>query len=177
MFSTDRLILRRWIEADLEPFARMNRDPAVMEFFPRTQTPEESAAMVQRTTTSFEERGYGRFALELKTTGEFIGFTGFSWVSSSDHWFAPCVEIGWRLKKEAWGFGLATEAAQFCLDYGFLTLGLHEIYSYTSLLNKRSENVMRKLGMTRAGEFEHPMIEPGHVLRPHVVYKILAPVS
>ena len=171
ILSTERIGLRRWVTSDQEPFIRMNADPAVMEYFPRLYTPEESIAMIGRIDAFFNEYGYGLYALELLSTGEFIGFTGFA-KPSFDSWFTPCIEIGWRLRQEFWGAGLATEAARACLDHGFQTLGLSEIFSFTALLNTRSERVMQRIGMTKLGEFDHPRLEPGHPLRPHVLYGI-----
>jgi RimJ/RimL family protein N-acetyltransferase len=169
ILSTTRLKLRRWVGSDVGPFVRMNRDAAVMRYFPRINTAEESMAFITRIEAFFDEYGYGLFALESKATGEFIGYTGFA-KPHFESWFTPCTEIGWRLKKAAWGQGYATEAAQACLDYGFQELGLDKVYSFTALPNKPSERVMQKIGMERAGEFDHPMIEAGHPLRRHVLY-------
>ena len=171
ILTTPRLRLRRWLPADIPPFARMNQDPAVREFFPNLMTYDESAASVRVIERHFDEYGYGLYAVEVGLTGEFIGFVGFSH-PGFDAWFTPCVEIGWRLRKEAWGQGYATEAARAALAYGFETLGLTKVLSFTAVLNTRSERVMQKIGMTRVGEFEHPRIEPGHVLRPHVLYEM-----
>jgi RimJ/RimL family protein N-acetyltransferase len=81
--------------------------------------------------------------------------------------------VRWRLRQEAWNYGFATEGAKRCLQFGFDVLHLPEVYSFTSALNKRSENVMQKIGMQKEGEFEHPGIEIGHRLRTHVLYKKL----
>jgi RimJ/RimL family protein N-acetyltransferase len=169
ILSTPRLLLRRWADSDVEPFVHMNRDPEVMRHFPRLYTAEESAAMVARAEACFDQHGYGLFALELKATGEFIGYTGFA-KPGFESWFTPCTEIGWRLKKEAWGKGYATEAASACLDYGFQQLGMEKVFSWTALSNTPSERVMQRIGMTRLGEFDHPRIEAGHPLRRHVLY-------
>ena len=171
IISTARLKLRRWTDSDIAPFVRMNQDAEVMRYFPRPNTAEETMAFTQRIETFFDEHGYGLFALESKATGEFIGYTGFA-KPRFESWFTPCTEIGWRLKREAWGRGYATEAARACLDYGFQTLGLDRIYSFTALSNTPSERVMQKIGMERTGEFDHPMIESGHPLRRHVLYTI-----
>jgi len=169
ILTTPRLGLRRWMTADIPPFARMNQDPAVREYFPNLMTYDESAASVRLIERHFDEYCYGLYAIDLLSTGEFIGFCGFSH-PGFDAWFTPCVEIGWRLRKEAWGRGYATEAAQACLSQGFGTLGLTKVLSFTAAVNTRSERVMQKIGMMRVGEFEHPGVAMGHVLRPHVLY-------
>jgi RimJ/RimL family protein N-acetyltransferase len=174
ILSTPRLGLRKWLPADIPPFARMNQDPVVREFFPNLMTFDESVNGVRWIERHFDEYGYGLYAVEELSTGEFIGFTGFSH-PSFDAWFTPCVEIGWRLKQEAWGQGYATEAARACLQHGWGMLGLTKVLSFTAAGNNRSERVMQKIGMTRIGEFEHPGVAPGHVLRPHVLYEAEAP--
>jgi ribosomal-protein-alanine N-acetyltransferase len=149
----------------------MNQDPMVMRYFPRLATPEESGAMVKLINAFFDEHGYGLFAIELKATGDFIGYTGFT-QPGFESWFTPCTEIGWRLRKEFWGQGYATEAAKACLECGFGQFGLKEIYSFTAVLNTPSERVMQRIGMTKVGEFDYPKVEEGHPLRKHVLYKI-----
>jgi len=169
LLSTVRLGLRRWRPSDLGPFTRMNQDPAVMEYFPGMMTPVETAAMVERIDAFFERNGYGLYAMDLLSTGEFLGYVGFARPSFESR-FTPCVEIGWRLHREAWGRGYATEAASECLRHGFDRLGLEKIYSFTATMNTRSERVMQKIGMSKVGEFDHPLIGEGHVLRRHVLY-------
>lgn len=171
LISTDRLWLRRWRDSDLESFATMNQDAAVMRYFPRTFTAQESAEMIDRMEAFFEEHGYGRYVMELKSTGEFIGFTGISTVSF-EPFPGPPVEIGWRLKQSAWGMGYATEAALACLDQAVRVHGLEKVSSFTSLLNTPSERVMQRIGMVRWGEFDHPRVPVDHPLRRHVLYTI-----
>ena len=130
--------------------------------------------MVQRISAFFDENGYGLYALELRSTGEFIGFTGFT-KPAFDAWFTPCIEIGWRLRQECWGQGFATEAARACLDHAFQKLALDKIFSFTAVPNTRSEKVMQRIGMIKLGEFDHPRVAPGHRLRPHVLYEIQSP--
>ena len=153
---TERLILRRPCEADREPFARMNADRRVMEFFPATLTREESDALIGRIEAQFEQHGFSWCAAELRETGEFIGFIGLA-VPRFEAAFTPCVEIGWRLAAEFWGRGLATEGARAIVRYAFGELGLEEIVSFTTLANVRSRRVMEKLGMTHdaADDFDH----------------------
>lgn len=171
--ETDRLLLRRWREADREPFARMNADPRVMEHFPAPMTRAESDAMIDRIEARFSDRGYSLWAAELRPTGEFIGFIGLS-VPGFQARFTPCVEIGWRLAAAYWGRGLATEGAQAVVRHGFEVLGLNELVSFTTEGNMRSRRVMERLGMTRnpADDFDHPNIPAGHPMRPHVLYRL-----
>ncbi len=169
--TTDRLLLRQWRDSDREPFAALNADPAVMEHFPRLVTREESDALIDRTAASIADHGWGLWAVEVRETGEFIGFTGLS-VPTFEAPFLPGVEIGWRLAKGAWGNGYATEAARAALDFGFGPAGLSEILSFTATTNLPSQRVMQKIGMTHAEDFDHPRLPAGHRLQRHVLYRI-----
>lgn len=170
---TDRLVLRHWRESDLGPFAAMNADPVVMEHFPSVLTREQSDALVARQQDALESGGLGLLAVEHRASGEFLGFVGLA-VPGFVTPFTPCVEIGWRLARSAWGHGYATEGAAAALEHGFTEIGLEEIVSLTSLLNIRSQAVMERIGMTRdpADDFEHPLIAIGDPLRPHLLYRI-----
>lgn len=174
--STDRLVLRQWRESDREPFAALNADPAVMEHFPALQTREQSDSLIDRNIAGIDERGWGLWALEVKETGEFIGFTGLSVPSFEAH-FMPAVEIGWRLAKEAWGNGYATEAARASLAYGFESAGFDEIVSFTATTNVPSQRVMQRIGMIHdePGDFDHVRLPAGHRLQRHVLYRIDRP--
>ncbi|MCA9286696.1 MAG: GNAT family N-acetyltransferase [Phycisphaerales bacterium] len=171
-FETERLRLRQWRASDHEPFAVLNADPRVMEYFPSTLTREHSDAGIDRWRTEIEERGWGLWAVEIQTTGAFIGFVGLQ-VPTAPLPFAPCVEVGWRLAHEHWHRGYATEAARGALRVGFERLGLPEIVSFTSVGNRRSRAVMERLGMEEAKEtFEHPSVPEGSPLREHCLYRL-----
>jgi RimJ/RimL family protein N-acetyltransferase len=119
VLTTERLLLRGWREADLEPFAALNADPRVMEHFPSRMSREESNAFVlERILPHFAERGFGLWAVEARGVAPFVGFVGLN-VPSFDAHFTPCVEIGWRLSASSWGKGYATEAARAAIAYGF----------------------------------------------------------
>lgn len=171
--ESDRLVLRSWREEDREPFAAMNADPRVMEFFPSVQTREQSDFLVDRAAVVFRENGFQFWACEEKASGLFIGFIGLSrpWFDAP---FQPCVEVGWRLAHHAWGKGYATEGARRALDFGFRELGLPEIVSFTATTNRRSIHVMEKIGMKRdlTGDFAHPRVPAGHPLSVHVLYRL-----
>ncbi len=171
--ETDRLILRSFTEADREPFAAMNADPEVMRHFPGPLDRATSDALVDRILDGWEERDLGLWAVERREDGAFLGFVGLSAPTFDAH-FTPAIEVGWRLARDAWGHGYATEAARAGLAYGFVTLGLEEIVSVTTVDNTRSRRVMERLGMTRdeADDFDHPGLPPGHPLRRHVLYRL-----
>ena len=177
MLRTERLVLRRWKDSDREPFAALNADPRVMEFFPSTLTREECDAMIDRIERHFEERGFGLWAVEVQGGPSCIGFVGL-WTPSFEAHFTPCVEVGWRLAYEAWGKGYATEAARAALRFGFEKLGLDEIVAMAVEGNRRSRRVMDKLGMTHdpADDFDHPRYEDGHPCRQHVLYRLKRPL-
>ncbi len=167
--KTDRTIIRQWTDRDIYSYADMNADVEVMRYFPRVLSFDESQESLRVLNEHIEQHGYGIWCLSDATTNECIGSLGLTH-PRFEEWFTPCVEIGWRLRKEYWNRGIATEAARAVLDYGFDGLGLDKIYSFTAVVNKASERVMQKIGMSRIGEFEHPRVEVGHVLRPHVLY-------
>jgi RimJ/RimL family protein N-acetyltransferase len=171
---TDRLVMRRWRDADREPYAAMNADPAVMRYFPATMDRRASDASVDVIEERFERQGFGLWALELLDTGAFIGFTGLNPMPDGVPG-AGGMEVGWRLATRAWHHGYATEAAAAAVDVAFSGAGLAEIWSMTAVLNEPSLAVMRRLGMTRHAYFDHPRIEPGHPVRPHVAYRLRNP--
>ncbi len=121
--STPRLWLRRWKVEDREPFARINADPKVMEHFPGTLDPDASDHLIERIEDHFENHGFGLWALETKGESELIGFCGLA-VPNFETDFTPAVEVGWRLGRNHWGNGYATEAAGAVLDHGFGEAGL-----------------------------------------------------
>ena len=168
---TPRLVLRQWGDEDLEPFAALNADPEVMRHFPSTMTREQSDQWAEQQRATLAERGWGLWAVEAKPG--FIGFVGLNEPRFEAH-FTPAVEIGWRLAREAWGHGYATEAARAAVEFGFGELGLGEIVSFTTAGNDRSRRVMERLGMTHdpSDDFEHPFLPAGHPLRRHVLYRL-----
>ena len=171
--DTERLRLRQWRASDLGPFAEMNADPRVMEFFPARLDRQASDALAKRIETKIAERWWGLWAAELRASGEFIGFIGLQ-PPFAQMPFSPCVEVGWRLALAYWGKGFATEGARAALRFGFEKLGLDEIVSFTVPANVRSRAVMKRLGMQedKAGAFEHPAIAPGSPLRLHCLYRL-----
>ncbi|GBU13801.1 GCN5 family N-acetyltransferase [Enterobacterales bacterium] len=171
--TTPRLVMRQWCEEDLAPFAAMNADPKVMEYFPATLTREQSDDMAQRCSALIAERGWGIWALETREDGKFIGFLGLH-TPGYNLPFTPCVEIGWRLCADAWGKGLASEAARAAFDVGFNRLNLNEIVAFTALPNIRSQALMQRMGMSLSPDenFDHPAVEAGSWLQEHCLYRL-----
>jgi RimJ/RimL family protein N-acetyltransferase len=171
--ATSRLRLRAWNDRDLSPFAALNADPRVTEFFPRRLERAESDALVAHFMDHFARHGFGFWAVEAPGVAEFVGFVGLA-VPTFQAAFTPCVEIGWRLAPAYWGRGYASEGARAALAFGFGAAGLDEIVSFTVPDNLPSRRVMGRLGMRRspADDFQHPALPEGHPLRAHVLYRL-----
>jgi RimJ/RimL family protein N-acetyltransferase len=171
--ETERLLLRDWKDEDAAPFAAINADPRVMEFFAKRLDRADSDAFIQRVRDNIAGEGFGLYAVEVKETGKFIGFVGLARPAFDAH-FTPAVEIGWRLAREAWGQGYASEAARAVIDHAFGVLGIDALVSFTAEWNRPSQRVMEKIGMRRdpAEDFAHPKLAADHKLSRHVLYRI-----
>lgn len=168
MIETDRLILRSWHPDDLPLFADMNKDERVMRYFPALLSDAETELFYERIQNEFSQKGWGLYAVELKATGRFIGYVGLHEIGFEAD-FAPGVEIGWRLAADYHNKGYATEAAIAVLNMVH-ELGIERVYSFTAKVNLPSERVMQKIGMIKAGEFDHPRLAIDSPLRTHVLY-------
>ena len=174
MIHTERLVLRRWRDADREPFAAMNADPAVVEHLQGPMSRERSDDFIDRIEAHWEAHGWGLWAIEVPDVAPFIGYVGL-W--PADAVGPGMVEVGWRLAREYWGHGYATEAARAALEYGFTTVGLTEIVSFTVPQNERSRRVMERIGLVRdpSGDFDHPRVD--RVAYPQLVRHVLYRLS
>ncbi len=171
LLQTPRLGLRNWLETDLEPFAQLNADAEVRKYFPGLLTREESDQLVQRLMDHAEKYGYTFWAVDELISGEFVGMLGLI-KTDMPGLNLPEIETGWRFKRSAWGKGYATEAAKACLQYAFEKLQAPEVCAFTSIHNFPSENVMKKAGMLRRFEFDHPKLESDSWLLRHVLYSV-----
>lgn len=169
--QTERLLLRHWTDDDLAPFAALNADPAVMEFFPEALDREQSDALATEIRRRMDANGWGMWAIEVKATRQFVGFVGLNTNGVTPR--GENVEIGWRLGREAWGKGYATEAALAALHFAFTELALDSVVAFTTPNNLRSRAVMERLGMRNTHEnFNHPKVAEDSPLREHVLYEI-----
>ncbi|PSJ52680.1 GNAT family N-acetyltransferase [Kumtagia ephedrae] len=172
---TQRLILRNWLESDRDLFHRINSDDRVMEFFPFRRDRAASDAMMDRMHAGIEADGYGWTAAERIDTGECIGFIGLHKAEIPGIAKPGAHEIGWRLAPEFWGKGFVTEGAAALLDFAFEELGLDEVISFAVWNNDRSTAVMKRLGMRRDGDFDHPLVPDTHPqLKRHELYRLAA---
>jgi RimJ/RimL family protein N-acetyltransferase len=171
LFTSERLGFRSWTGADIAPMAAVNADPEVMRFFPATQSADQTVGFVQRMQAQLAAKGFCYFAVDELLTGRFIGFIGLSEQTFAAD-FTPCIDIGWRLAKIAWGKGYATEGAQSCLAYGFEQAGLKQIHAIAPAVNLPSVRVMQKIGMQFVQEFKHPLLKDNKQLEDCVLYRI-----
>lgn len=170
---TQRTLLRQWMDSDLEPWVAMNADPEVRRHFPAVATRDEALAEAARARGTLARRGWGAWALEIPGVLQFAGFVGLivpAWSAP----FTPAVEIGWRLPRDAWSHGYASEAAAAAAAFAFGPLRLDELVSITIPANEPSQRVMQRIGMVRdlAGDFDHPRVAPGHPMQRHVLYRM-----
>jgi RimJ/RimL family protein N-acetyltransferase len=170
VLKTERLGLRNWLPSDAATFIKMCKDPEVMRFFPATMPEEETLAFIERLQLHYEKHGYTYFALDELETGNFIGFCGLA-VQAWQSEYTPCVDLGWRLMKNAWGKGYATEAAQACLEAAKSDFKIREVFAFAPDLNLPSQKVMKKIGLTHVGNFQHPKIKDDSRFKTCVVYK------
>ena len=176
--ETERLIIRNWRDEDRDLAYEINSDDTVMEFFPFRRSRAEADAFLERVRSMIAETGLGFYVLEIKSSGEPIGFCG---LARTDHLepFVPAgtVEIGWRLATRFWGKGFVSEAARALLAHGFETLKLDRIVSFAVHDNIRSTSVMERIGMHRVegGDFDHPSVPDTYPhLKHHVLYDLTA---
>lgn len=171
--STRRCVLREWIDSDREPFAALNADPRVMEFFPAPLTPTQSATFLEKNSAHIAGHGFGLWAVEVPGVTAFAGTVGLL-VPGFNAPFTPCIEMSWRFGFDAWGNGYACETALAVLSFGFHNLNLPEIVSFTAYRNHRSRRLMERIGMeySRSEDFHHPNLPPEHHLSLHALYRL-----
>ena len=169
--ETSRVLLRQWRDEDREPYAALNADPEVMRYYPSTESREESDGFIDWASELIAERGWGLWAVEVVGGAPFIGVVGLN----EPRCMPGSVEVSWKLAREHWGHGYATEAAREAIRFGFDHLRLEEIVAMTVPANERSRRVMERLGMTRNpdDDFDRPNLP--EALTRHVLYRLKSP--
>lgn len=171
IFTSQRLGFRNWVDSDLDKMLELNQDEEVMKFFPSLQDQVTTQAFIKRMQIEFSNFNYCYFAVELKSNAEFLGFIG---ISNQDYGetLGKFVDIGWRLKKTAWGNGFATEGAKQCLIHAKNSLNLSKIYAVAPKINVNSISVMEKIGMQKVKEFTHPKLIDYPSIKQCLLYEI-----
>lgn len=172
IFKSERLGFRNWRNEDLEEFVKLNSDEAVMEHFPKTLSQKEVEELIDKLRSHFAKNGFTYYAVEILERKEFIGMIGLAFQEYKTK-FTPAIDIGWRLKRTAWGKGYATEGAKRCIEYAFSELGITKIISVCTIKNNKSENVMKKIGMTKKGAFNHPKLINHPEYEKHFCYEMV----
>lgn len=175
ILETPRLVLRNWLASDRDLFREINADEKVMEFFPFRRTHAEADAFLDRLNGLIQDSGLGFYAVEVKASGEPIGFCGLSHPNMPGIFPEQTVEIGWRLATRYWGHGYVTEAAKALLAFAFQDKGLDAIVSFAVERNTRSTAVMKRIGLHRIAklDFDHPRVpDTRQDLKRHVVYAV-----
>lgn len=170
---TARTLLRDWRDSDLPAWVAMNADPAVRRFFPSVQAEDEALSEATSIRANIALRGWGVWALQIPGAIEFAGFVGLN-VPNFEAPFMPAVEMGWRLSRDAWGRGWASEAAAAAAAFAFDNLELDELVAYTTPDNEPSRRVMQRIGMRHdaSGDFDRPGLDSSHPVRRHVLYRL-----
>jgi RimJ/RimL family protein N-acetyltransferase len=175
MIETERLRLREWRDADIDPFQRICSDPQVMATLGPPLDRAATVALIERMKGLQDRLGHCFWALEHRDDASLIGWCGL--IRGTAGPIADKLEIGWRLASDRWGHGFATEAAKATLAWAFANRDDDAVWAITARSNRRSRAVMERLGMThcRDADFDHPSVPHGDPLRRHVLYRIARP--
>ena len=172
VIETERLILRHWRDEDRAPFAAMNADSVVMQYLGPAVDRTSSDAGIDR-MIALAEAGEPFFrAAERRSDGAFIGFIGVKPIDF-DTVFGGGHEIAWRLGRQYWGVGYASEGGKAALWHSFVTYRLKTVFAFTAVNNLRSQAVMKRIGMRRVegGDFDHPDLPADDSSRHHILFK------
>ena len=162
--ETDRLLIRDLTEQDIDGIFVLDSDPEVHRYLgnkPITKK-EEALHYIEGVKKQYKERRIGRWAVEIKETGEFTGWCGLRLYS--DYTFNNLTnfhDIGYRLQRKFWGKGYATEASKACLQYAWNTMKLDTVYGITEKGNEASHNVLLKIGLNYLEDFHY---EPDNMM-------------
>ena len=177
--ETERLILRNWRDEDRPVYLATCNTEAVTRFLNGPSTEEEISAAFGRIAKSQSEHGFSFWAIERKTDGALLGYCGLRICDDLQRPVHGNVEIGWRLREDAWGQGYAYEAARAALDWAWANLDAASVVSFTVPANEPSWRLMERLGMTRRPDldFAHRRFPPEHPLSAHITYVIKRPAA
>lgn len=175
--ETERLIIRTWRDGDRAVYLATCNTEAVTAHLNGPATEEEIDAALARIATSQREHGFSFWAVERKTDGALLGYCGLRICDDLERPVHGMVEIGWRLREDAWGQGYAREAAQAAFDWAWTNLDAERVVSFTVPANRPSWRLMERLGMTRCPDldFAHPRFPADDPLSRHISYVMERP--
>lgn len=155
--ETERLILREMIPSDDAGMFELDSNPEVHRFLGKkpVQHIEESRLMIQNLRKQYAENGIGRWAVILKETNEFIGWSGIKLITDSINSHQNFYEIGYRFIPKYWGKGYATEAGLAFVDFAFNEIKADALYAYADSSNVDSRHILEKIGMRYVNSFEY----------------------
>lgn len=156
--ETQRLLLRKLEETDVERMFLLDSNPEVMKYIgvPVLTKPEESLGVIRMIQKQYEENGTGRLAVIEKETGLLIGWSGLKLLTEEINGYKNVLDLGYRYLPESWGKGYALEAAKASLELGFHEMKADMIYAHAHSGNEGSNHILRKLGFQKTGEFSEP---------------------
>ena len=169
IFTSKRLGFRNWKISDTDRLFEINSNKEAMQFFPSTQTKEQTEAFITKMQNQYAKKEFCYFAVEILETKEFIGFIGLS-LQTFESDFTPSIDIGWGLHPNFWHKGFATEGAKRCLDFGFNQLKLEKIIAVAPVINIPSISIMQKIGMNKVQNFKHSLLKEYTQLETCVLY-------
>ena len=179
MIETERLLLRPWRDGDREEYLASCNNEAVTAHLGGPASVADIDAALARIAKSQDEHGFSFWAVERKSDGRFLGYCGLKLANLPGTPVEQDIEIGWRLREDAWRQGYASEAAAAVLGWSWANLDVERIVSFTIPANAASRRVMERIGMTRRLDldFGHPAFPPGHPLSSHVAYVAERPAA
>lgn len=156
LIETNRLILREIIASDFEAMFELDSNPNVNKYLGNNplKSIEESQKIIENIRKQYQENGIGRFAIILKETNEFIGWSGIKFITEIDNNHINFYEIGYRLKEKHWGKGYGFESAKAWLDYGFRKMNIPIMYASAHKENAASIKILHKIGMKIISEYD-----------------------
>ena len=172
--ETERLRLRTWDAEDVDEFVRHTNTEAVMRWLGGVWPREKHEAAFGRIQRYQREHGHTFWIVERKSDGALLGFCGLKRVNSDGAPFPGDMEVGWRLRKDAWGQGYAKEAAIASLDIAFGQFGAPHVVALTVPQNEASQGLMKRLRMTRREDLDFQSADLPPELNPTIVYRIEA---
>ncbi|WP_353162237.1 GNAT family N-acetyltransferase [Myroides odoratus] len=154
--ETERLLIRPLLSTDVEGMFDLDSNPEVHQYLGNhpVQSKEEIVEVLAFIQQQYVDNGIGRWAIIDRATQDFIGWTGFKYVTEETNGHLHYYDLGYRLRQKYWGKGLATEAARACLAYGFNQLDFQEVFAMADCANDGSNAILTKLGFTRMETFD-----------------------